>query len=410
MTLSLEARDHARSDGLDETGFRALDEATIDRIGAELDAIRAEVTADLGAEDAAYIRRIIRIQRSLELTGRVVLLFSILPPAWLVGTAALSVAKILENMEIGHNVLHGQWDWMRDDKIHSTTWDWDAISPVRQWQRSHNDTHHTWTNVLGRDEDLGYGIIRVDEKQPWTLASLPQPLVAILNAMFFEYGIAAYDMRLGPYLKGEVDREEFRRNAREVLAKLRRQVTRDYLVHPLLSGPSFLHTLTANVVANVVRNVWSNSIIICGHFPDNVQTFTEEDLVGETRGRWYVRQMLGSANISGGRLLHILSGNLSHQIEHHLFPDLPSNRLAEVAPKVRAILERHGLEYVTGPFHRQLGQVWATIFRLSLPNKEVGRSRLRTIGAAVADKLGVRRSRAALSRSLRTHIPAVRTS
>lgn len=391
-----------------EASLSALDEATIDRIGAELDAIRAEVTADLGAEDAAYIRRIIRIQRSLELTGRVVLLFSILPPAWLVGTAALSIAKILENMEIGHNVLHGQWDWMRDDKIHSTTWDWDAISPVKQWQRSHNDTHHTWTNVLGRDEDLGYGIIRVDEKQPWTLASLSQPLVAILNAIFFEYGIAAYDMRLGPYLKGEVDREEFSRNAREVLAKLRRQVARDYLVHPLLSGPGFLHTLTANVVANVVRNVWSNSIIICGHFPDNVQTFTEEDLDGETRGRWYVRQMLGSANISGGRLLHILSGNLSHQIEHHLFPDLPSNRLAEIAPRVRAILERYGLEYVTGPFHRQLGQVWATIFRLSLPNKEIGRSRLRVVGAAVAAKLGVGRSRRpALSRSLRTHIPAV---
>ena len=40
--------------------------------------------------------------------------------AWLVGTTGLALAKILDNMEIGHNVLHGQWDWMRDPKIHST--------------------------------------------------------------------------------------------------------------------------------------------------------------------------------------------------------------------------------------------------------------------------------------------------
>ena len=51
-------------------------------------------------------------------------------PAWLLGTAALSLAKILDNMEIGHNVLHGQWDWMRDPKIHSSTWEWDHTSPA----------------------------------------------------------------------------------------------------------------------------------------------------------------------------------------------------------------------------------------------------------------------------------------
>ena len=66
-------------------------------------------------------------------------------------------------MEIGHNVLHGQWDWMRDPKIHSSTWDWDHASPPAQWKRAHNQTHHTYTNILGHDNDLGYGIMRVDE-------------------------------------------------------------------------------------------------------------------------------------------------------------------------------------------------------------------------------------------------------
>ena len=138
----------------------------IETLGRELDAIRDRVIADRGERDAAYIRKVIATQRKLELGSRAVLLFSLFPPAWLVGTAGLSVAKILENMEIGHNVLHGQWDWMRDPKIHSTTWEWDHVSPAEQWKHSHNELHHTYTNVIGKDNDLGYGIMRVDEDQP----------------------------------------------------------------------------------------------------------------------------------------------------------------------------------------------------------------------------------------------------
>ena len=169
----------------------------IEAIGRELDAIRDEMMASRGEHDAAYIRRVINVQRRLELGSRAVLLFSIFPPAWLVGTAGLSVAKILENMEIGHNVMHGQWDWMRDPKIHSTTWEWDNASPAEQWKHSHNELHHTYTNVVGRDNDLGYGIMRVDEDQRWHPIYLGQPLWNFVNACFFEYGIAAYDLELG---------------------------------------------------------------------------------------------------------------------------------------------------------------------------------------------------------------------
>src|SRR3954453_2699985 len=110
----------------------------IEMLGIELDAIRQSVIDTRGEPDAHYTRKVIKPQRSLELGSRAVLLFSIFPPAWLLGTAGLSVAKILENMEIGHNVLHGQWDWMRDPKIHSTTWEWDMATPAKDWQHSHN--------------------------------------------------------------------------------------------------------------------------------------------------------------------------------------------------------------------------------------------------------------------------------
>ncbi|MDP2774360.1 MAG: acyl-CoA desaturase, partial [Nocardioides sp.] len=139
----------------------------IEQIGVELDAIRQQILDSRGEADAAYIRKVIDAQRKLELGSRVVLLASVFPPAWVLGTAGLSVAKIIENMEIGHNIMHGQWDWMRDPKIHSTTWEWDNASPSDQWKHSHNELHHTYTNVVGKDNDLGYGIMRVDEDQRW---------------------------------------------------------------------------------------------------------------------------------------------------------------------------------------------------------------------------------------------------
>ncbi|MEV1145997.1 acyl-CoA desaturase [Micromonospora sp. NPDC049799] len=342
----------------------------IEIIGKELDAIRDRVIADRGERDARYIRKVIKTQRSLEMGSRAVLLFSLFPPAWVVGTAGLTVAKILENMEVGHNVLHGQWDWMRDPKIHSTTWEWDHVSPADQWKHSHNQLHHTYTNVLGKDNDLGYGIMRVDEDQKWHPIYLGQPLWNFINACFFEYGIAAYDLELGRNLrKGRHKAPEFRARARAVGRKIRRQVLKDYVIHPLLSGPSFLSTLAATFTANLLRNLWSHSVIMCGHFPEGVETFSRTSIEGETRGEWYLRQMLGSANISGSRLMHIMTGNLSFQIEHHLFPDLPSNRYQEIAPEVRALFDRYGLKYVTGSLPRQVFSAWHKVIRLSLPNR-----------------------------------------
>jgi len=345
----------------------------IEDIGAELERIRQEILDSRGESDAAYIRKVIDTQRKLELGSRAVLLFSLFPPAWFVGTVGLSLAKILENMEIGHNVMHGQWDWMRDPKIHSRTWEWDNASPAEQWKHAHNEVHHTYTNVVGKDNDLGYGIMRVDEDQPWSPFFLFQPMWNFINACFFEYGIAAYDLQLGRNLKKKHrGNPEFRARAKQVLRKIRSQAKKDYLIHPLLSGPSALHTLSANFTANLVRNLWTHSVIMCGHFPEGVATFEKKSIEGETKPEWYIRQMLGSANIDGSRLMHLMTGNLSFQIEHHLYPDLPSNRYAEISVQVKALFDKYDLPYVTGSLPKQVYSAWHKIVRLSLPNDFMG--------------------------------------
>jgi linoleoyl-CoA desaturase len=285
-----------------------------------------------------------------------------------VSMIGLGVAKIVENMEIGHNVMHGQWDWMRDPDINSVTWEWDNVCPSDQWKHGHNVVHHTWTNVMGKDRDIGYEIMRVTPKQPWNPVYLAQPVYNTLLGWLFEWGVGVHETDFNKLLKGTAqDRADQLQSLKATGAKAARQVAKDYVLWPALAGSAFVSVLVPNVGANLIRNLWSYMIIFCGHFPQGVYVFDEADVEGETRARWYVRQLLGSANIKGGAAFHLLSGNLDHQIEHHLFPDMPSNRYQRVAPRVKALCSRYGLPYNSASLSRQFGTTTLKIWRYSLP-------------------------------------------
>jgi fatty acid desaturase len=353
----------------------------IESFGAELDAIRQRVLADRGERDATYIRKVIRAQRGLEVAGRGLLWAGVFPPAWIAGTAALSLSKILDNMEIGHNVMHGQYDWMNDPALSGKQFEWDNACPADQWRHSHNYMHHTHTNIVGKDRDIGYGVLRMSEDQRWKPYYLGNPVYATLLALFFQYGVALHDLEVERLTTGEAKLADKRKLLGGIWKKVRRQTLKDYVIFPALSGPFFLFPLAGNATANLVRNVWSFTIIFCGHFPEGTHEFTEEETENESRGEWYYRQLLGSANLSGSRPFHILSGNLSFQIEHHLFPDLPANRYAEISTEVREICERYGIPYNVGPLGKQFGSVVKKICRLALPDRKGrGDARLPALG------------------------------
>jgi fatty acid desaturase len=397
--------------------FAHLGEQEREKLGKELDAIHDEVFADLGDRDRAYIKKVISVQRQIIVAGRVLLLGSRSKTAWVLGTACLGMAKILENMEIGHNVMHGQWDWMNDPDIHSSVWDWDTASTAESWRHSHNFIHHTYTNIRGKDKDLGYEIMRIDPHQPWKPAYLGQFFYNALLTVLFEWGVAVHDMDIEAIRSGEKPWSEVRKDLRGIGVKARSQILKDYIGWPVISAGAFalvqlasggrleqpaksrlarrlrkmssagrvgatanfldkvapgvestyLRTLTADAVANVIRNVWAHAIIFCGHFPDQTYTFSQEEVEDETRAEWYLRQLVGAANIDGSPLFHVISGNLGYQVEHHLFPDMPASRYSEIAPKIKDICERYELPYNTGRFSKQWFMVHRTIFRLAFP-------------------------------------------
>lgn len=351
-----------------ENPLNRLTREQIDEIGEKLQQIHDDVYDDLGQRDRDYITNIVQFHRRLAAIGRIQLMASRYTPALILGTLTLGTAKIIENMEIGHNVMHGQWDWMNDPQIHSSVWDWDTASPAAAWKHSHNYVHHTYTNVIGKDKDVGYEIMRVDPAQKWNPAYLLQPFYNLLLAAFFEWGVAFHDLDFEAVKTGAKPKEQVKDELKAIGGKARRQIVKDYIAFPALSGRYWKRTLKANFVANLIRNVWAYAIIFCGHFPDQTYTFTQEEAEeDDSKGAWYVRQLIGAANIEGSPAFHFMSGNLSFQVEHHLYPDMPSSRYQEIAPRVRAICEEYGLPYNTGPFSKQFGMVQRTLLRLALP-------------------------------------------
>ena len=357
---------------------RPLAPAELDAFGAELDALRARTLASLGQKDADYIRAVVRSVRYTGFAGRALIMLGAIAgafvpwlfwPALVLGTLALAWSKIVENMEVGHNVIHGQYDWMRDPHLDGKTYDWDIVATAEYWRKTHNFQHHTYTNVRGMDDDIGYGLLRIFPEQKWRPFHLTQPLIAIVFAVLFEWGVALQDVRLGSAFSGRNRVARFVRKFAPVGRKISKQVLKDYVLFPALAGPWFLPVLLANVVANLLRNLWTYVIIFCGHFTADVETFPKEALKNESRGHWYLRQLRGSSNLTGGKWIDFMSGNLSHQIEHHFFPDVPANRYAAMAVDVRAICARYGQHYDAGSLPVQFGQVCWRILRHAWPSR-----------------------------------------
>ncbi len=347
---------------------RALSAAEVQAFGDALDQLRRDTVASLGADDADYIRKIRSFVRYSEIGSRAALMtLGWVPPVWLAASVMLGVSKIVNNMELGHNVMHGQYDWMNDPSLRGSTHEWDTVCTADNWRHTHNHMHHTYTNVEGVDHDIGYGVLRIFPEQKWTPAFLFNPVMAVTLAVSFQWLLALQSLELEKLRTGEKTLAEVRAELGPVLKKMRRQFAKDYVVFPLLAGPMFLPVLTGNLTANVIRNLWTFGIIFCGHFTEDAEIFPKSVLENETRGHWYLRQLRGSSNLTGGKWFHIMSGNLSHQIEHHLFPDIPGNRYEAMSEQVRALCAQYGQHYNTGSFRQQFGTVVTRILKGALP-------------------------------------------
>ena len=350
-----------------------LPEATAQQLAAELTELAQQERTTLGVADANYLLKLVQWQRIFAITGRVLML-GCFWSAWFLLPAVLllALAKIIDNMEIGHNVLHGQYDFLQHRYLNSKQFEWDIACDAKSWQRTHNFEHHTFTNIIGKDRDFGYGFLRLSNDFRWRLRNLWQVFTYFMLSTLFQWGVSYHELAAQRVFFGKKKADRHTQVSdhelkRAFFGKGFKQLAKDYVFFPLLCWPVFGWVLLGNLLANLIRNWWTATVIFCGHFTEKVYTFKEEDCHNESRGQWFYRQMLGSSNFTGPRWLHILTGHLSCQIEHHLFPDLPAWRYPALAKKVQQIAKRHGIPYNTGSFAGQYLTVLRRILRYSLP-------------------------------------------
>lgn len=351
----------------------ASDEERIAAFGRELDALRLEVEAELGAEDALHIERIGALSRRLEVVGRGLLQFSFEPLGFGLGTFTLWLHKCLELMEIGHMALHGAYDALPgSERYRAEGFHWKAPIDEASWHRTHNVRHHPYTNIVGKDPDINFGRLRLSEQVPYQRAHALQPLSNLVTWFGFAVAIHSHvtgmlDVYLNP-AEPEVLPDKLpatvRAAQRAFAKKILRYYAREYLLFPLLAGPFFGKVLLGNILSEVGRDLYAAAIIYCGHvgtrdFPRGTEAVD--------RAHWYVMQVESARHVEMPRFLSILAGALDCQIEHHLFPLLPPNRLREIAPRVRRLCEAHGVDYRSQTFLGSLRSVFGELRRLASP-------------------------------------------
>ncbi|TGL38980.1 fatty acid desaturase family protein [Leptospira perdikensis] len=354
---------------------KKLNKEEIESFGKEVETLREEVMSKVGKEDADHIRFIYKTYRYTEIIGRGLLHFSFEPITFVAGTLLLATSKIINNMELGHNVLHGQYDWMNDPRFNSRTFEWDIVSDAHQWKFYHNYMHHTYTNVLNKDHDYGYNFTRLTEGQKWKPVHLTQPFTNLFLAMNFQWGVGAHGYRV-EYM--EIPKKQRKKKTLKdykavFFKKIELQLVKDYIFFPLLAGLNFPKIILGNLIANLIRNLWTYAVIFCGHFTENAESFSVDDITGESKAEWYLRQLKGSSNLDGSNFFYTMTGHLSHQIEHHMFPGMPAKRYREVAPRLKEICAKYGQHYNTGSFVKQFASVWKRIIAYSFPDSFAGK-------------------------------------
>lgn len=362
-----------------ERRVTSLDEARLRSFEAALDAIRARVEAELGEEDLAHVQKMRRLSNGFEVVGRVLIHTSIEPVGFLVGVTSLWLHKQLEATEIGHPVLHGSYDAIEGaEAFRAKGFVWNIPIDEDTWRMVHNVRHHGSTNVAEKDPDIHFGPIRLNRQTPWSpvhLVQLPVSLFAAANftaAINVEYtGVSDLLIGNGRASKWDFVKDDSKETWRDSLTRLMRKwgpyYAENYVFYPALAGPGFAKVLLGNWMAETMRDLYSAATIFCGHVGEDTADYPEGTRT-RGRGEWYALQVSTTNDFDVPLPVSILCGALDKQIEHHLFPKLPPNRLRQIAPEVRAVCEAHGVPYRSESWGRTLRGVVKQLAKLSLPD------------------------------------------
>lgn len=357
------------------------------RFGEELDRIKARVEAEMGDDDVRYVKRLDAFSRTCEVVGRVLIHVSFEPVTFGAGVIALWLHKQLQATEVGHTALHGAYDKLPGAKrYHSTGFRWHTPIDEESWRYGHNGRHHGATNVAGRDADIHFGQVRLTEQTPWAPRNRGQMPFALLvlfpnfgflmNTHFTGLNDVFFDNGRPEQLDFLPDRSPASKRLawKRALRKFVPYYAKEYVLFPLLAGPFFWKVMLGNWLAETMRDVYSAATIFCGHVGAHVKSYPAGTKAG-SRGEWYAMQAEATNNYEVSWPVSVLCGGLDKQIEHHLFPKMPPQRLRQIAPEVQALCAKYDVAYHSDSWGRTLRKALSWIDELSRERGTMAASR-----------------------------------
>jgi|FLOH01.1.fsa_nt_gi fatty acid desaturase len=197
------------------------------------------------------------------------------------------------------------------------------------WDYKHNVNHHTWCNVLEKDEDI-WALDGAFTKTHMGNSPFIKKYKHIIfwGAMFFMYPAfiaQSYNFAIKRKLWGEL-----------ALMLMHWPLVWGTLFYFLPLGDAIIVLLTLNFTLSP----WLAFGFITNHLGCEVFEYEEGKQFS-----WMELQMRTSRSLKGGTLVHWFYGGLNTQIEHHLFPKAPRFNLIKVQKMTRDFAHKHNILY-----------------------------------------------------------------
>lgn len=360
---------------------------SVDRSGLvdDLHELYARTKAKIGDEDIRHIEKIDAYSKAIKARSLELLQNGKSDNAFKHGVILYILHTLLEFSELGHNIMHGGYNHLPNaGQYHSDKFEWNFLIDPEEWKTMHHQNHHPFTNIVGKDHDIGYSFMRFFAAQSWYGHNAIQPAIfALMTFSSLPFTIFTATSAARTQGRKVFSRATFAKS----IALVKKHALRNYVKEPLAAKPTrMLHTLMGNYLGATLGSDLVAFILALEHHAPNVKLFADTG-DHETEEQYFVRQIYGTTNFTPSQQLNayfkkilerevyfanrpdfeVFYGGLATHLEHHLFPDLPCNRQREIVEDVKTILAKYDLPYHTIAFEDSTKHIIKSMFEWMPP-------------------------------------------
>lgn len=221
---------------------------------------------------------------------------------------------------------------------------------VYNWQIQHNVLHHTYTNIIGHDEDLEAGrILRFSRTAKWHKFHKFQQYYSIFlyGLLTFNWAITTDFLQMKRYLKRNLSYGEFKKPVIRWTTLIITKIIyfSIWLVLPMVMGITWWKVVLGFLVMHYTAGVILSVVFQLAHVVEDTHNPIPDEN-GEIENTWAIHQLFTTANFAPKNwLVNYYTGGLNHQIEHHIFPNISHIHYDKIGEIVKQTAKECELPY-----------------------------------------------------------------